>query len=60
MCVYLRPKFDVSSVILTSLERGGGGGGVILLKNETLRSQPRLGLNAQLEVYKTVLLEKQN
>ena len=59
MCVYLRPKFDVSSVILTSLERGGGGG-VILLKNETLRSQPRLGLNAQLEVYKTVLLEKQN
>ena len=58
MCVYLRPKFDVSSVILTSLERGGGG--VILLKNETLRSQPRLGLNAQLEVYKTVLLEKQN
>ena len=57
MCVYLRPKFDVSSVILTSLERGGG---VILLKNETLRSQPRLGLNAQLEVYKTVLLEKQN
>ena len=56
MCVYLRPKFDVSSVILTSLERGG----VILLKNETLRSQPRLGLNAQLEVYKTVLLEKQN
>ena len=32
MCVYLRAKFEVSSIILTSFrQRGGRGGGAILL-----------------------------
>ena len=31
--MYLRPKFDVSSVILTSLERGGGGCNFIEKRN---------------------------
>ena len=27
MCVYIRTKFQVSSIILMSFRRGGGGGG---------------------------------
>ena len=27
MCVYLRDKFEVSSIILTSFRQGGGGRG---------------------------------
>ena len=45
MCVYLRAKFKVSSIILTSFRQG-----VVLLppptlQNEPLKSQPKLGLN---------------
>ena len=47
MAVYLRVKFQVSSIILTSF-RQGVGGGVILLppppQNEPLKSPLRLGL----------------
>ena len=50
MYVYLRAKFDVSSIILTSFRHGGkwgGEGGVILPKNDPLKSPPRLELNQQ-------------
>ena len=49
MFVYLRTKFQVSKIILTSFRQGGG---VILPpppqpppQNEPLKSPPRLGLN---------------
>ena len=49
MALYLRAKFEVSSITLTCF-RQGGGGGVILPppspQNESLNSPPRLGLNA--------------
>ena len=38
MCVYLRTKFQVSSIILASFRQGE----VIFLKNEPLKSPPRL------------------
>ena len=49
MCVYLRAKFEVSSVVLTSFRQGGvlgEGGGVIPHppQNEPLKSLSRLGL----------------
>ena len=48
MSVYLRAKFGVSSIILTSSRQMGGGGGVILPtpppQNEPLKSPSRLGL----------------
>ena len=48
MAVYLRVKFQVSSIILTSFRQEvGGGGGEILNhppKNEPLKSPLRLGL----------------
>ena len=52
MGVYLRAKFEVSSIILTSFREGWGGGGVILPlshppQNEPLKIPPRLGLNDQ-------------
>ena len=54
MCLYLRAKFEVSSIILTSFRQG-----VILLppplphpppKNETIKSPPRLGLISPVHV----------
>ena len=47
MGVYVRDKFEVSGIILTSFRQGGG---VILPpspppQNEPLKSPPRLGLN---------------
>ena len=54
MGVYLRAKFEVSSIILTSFRQGWGwgGGGVILPlsqppQNEPQKNPPRLGLNDQ-------------
>ena len=48
MGVYLRAKFEVSSIILTSFRLGRG---VILPhpppQNETLKSPPRLGLSGK-------------
>ena len=50
MCVYLRAKFQVSSIILTSLRQGRGGSGVGNFnhppppQNKPLKSPPRLGL----------------
>ena len=47
MCVYLRTKFQVSSIIITSFRQGEG---VILTaplpppQNKPLKSPPRLGL----------------
>ena len=53
MCVYLRTKCQVSSIILTSFRQevsgggggGGGGGDNSLLQNKPLKSTPRLELN---------------
>ena len=57
MAVYLRVKFQVSSIILTSF-RQGVGGGVILLppppQNEPLKSPLRLGLKKVLEDQKKI------
>ena len=48
-CEYLHAKFEVSSIILTSIRQG-----VILLppqpQNEPLKSLPRLGLSKSLAV----------
>ena len=46
MCVYLRDKFEVSSIILTSLRQQVGVGGNYILppQNEPIKSLPRLGL----------------
>ena len=38
ICVYLRIKFQVSSIILTSFREG------VILKTETLKCPPTLGL----------------
>ena len=53
MDVYLRPKFEVSSIILTSFRHGKGGGGEeggnftpSTPQNEPLKSPPRLGLSS--------------
>ena len=51
MCLYLSTKFQVFSIILSSV-RHGGRGGIILpppthtLKNRPLKSLPRLGLSS--------------
>ena len=50
MCMYLRIKFKVSSVILTSLRQWSGGGARLILphpppQNEPLKIQPRLELS---------------
>ena len=50
MCVYLRTKCQVSSIILTSFRQEvsggvGGGGDNSLLQNKPLKSTPRLELN---------------
>ena len=42
MCVYVRTKFEVSSIILTSFRRGNPPP-----QNEPLKSPPRLGLNVR-------------
>ena len=42
MCVYLRTKFQVSSIILTSFRRGNFTPSPP--QNETLKSPPKLGL----------------
>ena len=50
MCVYLRDKFEVSSIILTSFRQrvgvgiGGGGNYILPPQNEPIKSLPRLGL----------------
>ena len=56
MCVYLRTKFQASTVILTSFRQGG----VILLppQNEPLKSSSRLGLKRICYVPK-ILFENQ-
>ena len=41
ICVYLRNKFQVSNIILTSLDRAGSPPP----QNKPLKSPPRLGLN---------------
>ena len=45
MCVYLRAKFQVSSLILTSFRQGEGNFTPSPPQNETLKSPPKLGLN---------------
>ena len=48
MGVYLRTKFEVSSITLTSFRSGGGGGGNFtspLPQNEPLKDPSRLGLS---------------
>ena len=48
MGVYLRDKFDVSSIILTSFRQGRGDSFIPRphpTQNEPLKSPPRLGLN---------------
>ena len=47
MGVYLRAKFEVSSIILTSFRQGGGDNFMPPLpppQNEPLKGPPRLGL----------------
>ena len=45
MCVYLRTKFQVSSIIITSFRQGEGGWGVLPPpQNEPLKIPPKLGL----------------
>ena len=46
MGAYLRAKFEVSSIILTSF-RLGRGPGSSPPQNETLKSPPRLGLSGK-------------
>ena len=53
MGVYLRAKFEVSSIILPAFRQGGGGGGNFTPsptppQNEPLKSPPRLGLIQQI------------
>ena len=59
MDVYLRAKFEVSSVILTGFRRGGEG--VILPspppQNEPLKSPPRLGLRESLVIKNICFLQ---
>ena len=43
MCVYLRAKFEFSSIILTCFKQGGNSPPPP--QNETLKNPPRLGLN---------------
>ena len=48
MSVYLRAKFEVSSIILTSFRHKGVGGNFTHPpppQNEPLKSRPRLGLS---------------
>ena len=45
MCVYLLTKFQAPSIILTSFRQGVTLPPPLLLKNEPLKSPPRLGLN---------------
>ena len=48
MGVYLRAKFEISSIILTSFRLGRGGGDFTSpTQNETLKSPPRLGLSGK-------------
>ena len=44
MGLYLRVKFEVPSIILTSFRQGGGNFTLPLPQNEPLKSPPRLGL----------------
>ena len=47
MCLYLRAKFEVSSIILTSFRRGGEGGDFsppLPPQNEPVKSPSRLWL----------------
>ena len=59
MSVYLRAKFEVSSVILTGFRNEGGG--VILPhpppQNEPLKSPPRLGLIMVIIYYSPFILK---
>ena len=47
MCMYLRTKFKVSSIILTGSRQGGWGVTLTLPppQNGPLKNPPRLGLN---------------
>ena len=47
MSVYLRAKFEISSIILTSFRLGRGGDFTSPTQNETLKSPPRLGLSGK-------------
>ena len=47
MCVYLRAKFEVSSIILASFRQGAALGEIYLpppSQSEPLKNPPRLGL----------------
>ena len=48
MCIYVRDKFEVSSIFLTSFRQGvgvgEGGNYTPPPPNETIKSLPRLGL----------------
>ena len=55
MGVYLRAKFEFSSLILTSFRHGDNFTPAPPLQNELLKSPPRLGLNTRLE-YQALLL----
>ena len=51
MCVYVRAKFEVSSIILTSFRQGEGGNfNPLLPQNKPLKSPPRLGLKQTITV----------
>ena len=45
MRVYLRAKFEVCSIILTSFRQGERGNFIPLPQKKPLKSPPRLGLN---------------
>ena len=45
MGVYIRAKFEVSSIILTSFRQGGGNFTPPPPQNEPLKGPPRLALN---------------
>ena len=46
MCVYLRGKFEVPRIILTSFRQVGGNFAPPKPHNETQKSTPRLALNS--------------
>ena len=55
MCVYLRAKFEVSSIILTNFRQGGRGNfSPLPPKNEPLKSPLRLRLNVNVVILITL------
>ena len=60
MCVYLRAKFEVSSIILTSFRLGGEGEGVILTLPPTSRRTPKNATQIRVNKSKKILRNMDN